>query len=124
MEIVLAPIDGPPAEKLAEAYTFLEPDVIPAGTYPGIGAVQTLGVAAQWLVGAEVDEELVYGITRALWHPSARALLDNGHPRARDIRLERALKGLAVPLHPGAERWYREAGLLPEAQPEPAAAPR
>ena len=43
---------------------------------------------------------------------TTRQLLDKGHPKARLIRRETALNGLAVPLHPGAERYYREAGLL------------
>jgi TRAP-type uncharacterized transport system substrate-binding protein len=64
------------------------------------------------VVGAEVDEELVYGITEALWHENARKLLDNGHAKGKAITLETALDGIGIPLHPGAERFYREAGLL------------
>jgi len=63
-------------------------------------------------VAAEIDEELVYGITKALWHETARQLLDNGHPKGPAITLETALHGIAIPLHPGAERYYREVGLL------------
>ena len=63
-------------------------------------------------VGAEVDEELVYGITKATWHENARALLDAGHAKGKAITLETALDGIGIPLHPGAERYYREAGLL------------
>jgi TRAP-type uncharacterized transport system substrate-binding protein len=65
------------------------------------------------VVGAEVDEELVYGITKALWHENARALLNDGHARGRSITLATALQGIGIPLHPGAERYYREVGLLP-----------
>jgi len=64
------------------------------------------------VVGAEVDEELVYGITRALWHETARTLLDDGHAKGKAITLETALDGVGIPLHPGAERYYREVGLL------------
>jgi TRAP-type uncharacterized transport system substrate-binding protein len=46
-----------------------------------------------------------------LWHENARVLLDNGHAKGRMITLQTALDGLAVPLHPGAERYYREVGL-------------
>jgi TRAP-type uncharacterized transport system substrate-binding protein len=65
------------------------------------------------VVGAEVDEDLVYGITKALWHHNARRLLDDGHAKGRSITLETALDGVGIPLHPGAERYYREAGMLP-----------
>ena len=57
---------------------------------------------------------MVYGLTRALWHPTTRILLDNGHARkAPRSGSEHALRGLAVPLHPGAARYYREIGLIP-----------
>ena len=109
----LVPIDGPEVDALLEQYQFFARELIPAGTYEGIGETPTLSVGAQWVVGAEVDEELVYGITRALWHENARALLDSGHAKGRSITLETALQGIGIPLHPGAERYYREVGLLP-----------
>jgi TRAP transporter TAXI family solute receptor len=108
----LVPIDGPEVDALLEEYQFFARDEIPAGVYERVGGVPTISVGAQWLVGAEVDEELVYGITKALWHENARQLLDNGHARARAITLDTALDGIAIPLHPGAERYYREVGLL------------
>ena len=64
------------------------------------------------MVAAEVDEDLVYGITKALWHDNARILLDDGHARGHAITLETALDGVSIPLHPGAARYYREVGLL------------
>ena len=108
----LVPIDGPEVDALLERYQFFASDLIPAGTYDGIGATPTISVGAQWMVGAEIDEELVYGITKALWHDEARQLLDNGHAKGAAITLVTALDGIGVPLHPGAERYYREAGLL------------
>ncbi|MDX1575691.1 MAG: TAXI family TRAP transporter solute-binding subunit [Kiloniellales bacterium] len=41
-------------------------------------------------------------------------MLDSGHPKGRLIRIETALDGLGVPLHPGAARYYREQGLIDE----------
>jgi TRAP transporter TAXI family solute receptor len=108
----LIPIDGPEVDALLENYQFFARDLIPAGTYEGIGETPTISVGAQWVVGAEVDEELVYGITKALWNPTARQLLDHGHAKGKSITLETALDGVGIPLHPGAERYYREVGLL------------
>lgn len=108
----LVPIEGPEVDTLLEQYPYFAKDTIPAGTYPGVSQTETLSVGAQWLVGAAVDEDLVYGITKALWHDNARQLLDNGHAKGRSITLATALDGLAIPLHPGAERYYREAGLI------------
>ena len=108
----LVPIEGTEVDALLEQYPYFAKDTIPAGTYPGVSQTETLSVGAQWLVGAEVEEELVYGITKALWHENARQLLDNGHAQGQAITLATALDGLAIPLHPGAERYYREVGLI------------
>ena len=110
--ITLVPIDGPEAAALAERYPFFSQDSIAAGTYFNVPYTPTLSVGAQWLVGANLPEEEVYDITRALWHEKTRRLLDSGHPKGRLIRIETALKGLGVPLHPGAARYYRERGLI------------
>ena len=59
-----------------------------------------------------MEEELVYNITKALWNDASRQLLKGGHPQGREITLESALDGIAIPLHPGADRFYREAGLI------------
>ena len=61
------------------------------------------------------DEELIYEVTKALWNDTTRKLLDTGHAKGKVIRLETALdgiEGLDVPLHPGAERFYKEVGML------------
>ncbi len=107
--ITLLPIAGPEAERLRERYPFFAKDRITAGTYFNVAYTETLSVGSQWLVSAEVPEELVYQITRALWHENTRRLLDNGHPKGRLIRKLSALDGLVVPLHPGARRYYGEA---------------
>lgn len=111
--IRLIPITGPKADKLREDYPFFSVDRIAAGTYFNVPATETLSVGAQWLVSADVPDDVVYGITRALWEPSTRRLLDNGHPKGRLININSALDGLAVPLHPGARRYYDEVRLEP-----------
>jgi TRAP transporter TAXI family solute receptor len=74
--------------------------------------VPTVAVNGLLITSADQPEELVYEITKALWNDNTRKLLDTGHAKGKVIRQENALKGLLVPLHPGAERYYREAGLL------------
>ena len=89
---------------------------ISAGVYPGVPYdVETLAVSGMFVTNANQDEELIYGITKALWNKTSRKLLDNGHAKGKVITLETALDGidgLNVPLHPGAERFYKEAGVL------------
>ena len=65
------------------------------------------------MVRDSASPDLVYGILRALFHPANRALLATGEPSARYIRLDEAAGGLTAPLHPGAERFYRDIGKLP-----------
>lgn len=92
------------------------PSKIPAGVYEGIDyEVSTPAVSALLVVSSDLSEELVYGITKALWNDNTRKLLDNGHAKGKQITPETALDGIAalgVPLHAGAEKFYKEAGLL------------
>lgn len=111
-EIALVPIAGKRVERLRKRYPFFSHGIIPADSYKNTADIETLTVGAQWVVSADVPEELVHAITRALWHQNARRLLNEGHPEGRNIKIETALKGLGIPLHPGAARYYREAGVL------------
>lgn len=112
MPTTLVPIEGAPREEIVSFYPFLSEAAIQAGDYPRVAYTPTVAIGTQLLVAAETDPELVYEITRALWHERTRALLEGGHPQARAITLEHAQDGLAIPLHPGAARYYRERGLL------------
>jgi len=88
-------------------------DVIKAGSYEGqTKDVKTVAVGAQWVVSADVPEQLVYDITAALWNDNSRKLFDAGHAKAKDIQLSSALKAVNTPLHPGAEKFYKEKGIL------------
>jgi len=59
-------------------------------------------------------EERAYALTRALWHPDNRPALSASHPQGRNITLNSAIVDHDVPLHPGAARYYRQAGRLAE----------
>lgn len=110
LAIDLLPVEGESAEKIRSKYPFLTVDLVPEQTYRGTAATISLGIGTMWVVMADLPEELAYEITRALWHPATRSLLDRGVPIGRNIRFETALSGLPIPLHPGAARYYREAG--------------
>jgi len=110
--VELLPIDGDGAAKLMKDAPFFAKDEIPAGTYKDVGATPTLAVGAQWVTSAKVPDEVVYNVVKAMWSDKTRAVLDAGHAKGKLIRKETALNGLAVPLHPGAEKFYKEAGLL------------
>jgi len=92
------------------------PSEIPGGVYEGVDdTVKTPAVSALLVVSSDLDEELVYGITKALWNDNTRKLLDNGHAKGKQITAETALDGLealGVPFHDGAAKFYKEAGMM------------
>ena len=96
-----------------KAVPYYYEDTIKAGTYEGQSKeIKTVAVGAQWVVGAGVADDLVYNVTKALWNDNSRRLFDAGHMKARDIQLASALKAVNTPLHPGAERFYKEKGVI------------
>jgi TRAP-type uncharacterized transport system substrate-binding protein len=66
-----------------------------------------------WIVNARAPDGLVYGITHSLFHPGNRAALDGENESSALIRLDTATVDLPAPLHPGAERFFKETGHLP-----------
>jgi TRAP transporter TAXI family solute receptor len=112
VDIKLVPIDGAGADSLTEKYGFFAKSGIPDDAYEGVAGVETVAVGAQWFTSANEDEELVYNITKALWNEQSRKLLDVGHAKGKTVTPDTALNGIGVPLHAGAERFYKEAGLL------------
>lgn len=113
LPIKLVAINDAAAQKLREEHPYLTVDVIPARAYAGIDVnTVTVGVGALWVVDDSLDADLVYQITRAIWHRSIRKLLDDAGPVGRKIHVQSALVGLPIPLHPGAARYYAEIGQM------------
>jgi len=110
--IELVAIDGAQADAIRQKDGFFSPDLIAADTYKGIGATKTLAVGAQWVTSDKADANTVYEITKALFGEAAQKTLAAGHAKGRLITKENAVKGAGIPFHPGAERFYKEAGLL------------
>ena len=102
----LLPIAGPVRDRLAKSEPSLEIATI---TYPGQEPVATVSTRALWIVRDSVPENLVYGITRALFNPANREAISASHPSAREIALNTAALMPPAALHPGAARFYAEA---------------
>ena len=84
---------------------------IPAGTYDGQDSdVPTVAINNILVSHDGVSEEVAYQMTKLMFDNLER--LGNAHSAAKDIKLEGAAKGLPIPLHPGAERFYKEVGAL------------
>lgn len=110
--ITILPIDGPQAEALKKQSGFFADDTIPADTYKGVGAVKTLAVGAQWVTSDKADANTVYEIVKALYSEAGQKALAAGHAKGKLITKENAVRGAGIPFHPGAERFYKEAGLI------------
>jgi len=110
--IDLLPIDGPQADALRKSSPFFAVDNIPAETYKGVGAVKTLAVGAQLVTSDKADTETVYQFTKAMYGDAAQKLLQAGHAKGKYINLKNAVQGVGIPFHPGAAKFYKEAGVL------------
>ena len=108
----LLAIEGEALAKLRQQFGFFAEDSIPDGAYKDVKGVKTVSVGAQWVTSAKIDADLVYEVTKAMWSDKTRATLDAGHAKGKEIVRAKALLGLGIPLHAGAERFYKEAGLL------------
>jgi TRAP transporter TAXI family solute receptor len=110
-EIRLLPVS---AERLAEdeeLAAMMRPVSVPAGTYPGLPAVETIATTELLVVTDNLDADLVYAVAARLWTAEAVSRLRAVQPGG--FAIEAAVDPLVVPLHPGAERFYRERGVLP-----------
>ena len=93
-------------------FKFFAKDTIPDGTYKDVKGVETVAVGAQWTTSSKQPDDLVYEITKALWSDKTRAAMDVGHAKGKAIQKATALQGVGIPLHAGAEKYYKEIGLL------------
>jgi TRAP transporter TAXI family solute receptor len=87
------------------------PGVIPAGTYDGQDTdVPTVAITNILVTHEGVADDVVYQMTKLMFDNLGR--LATAHSAAADIKLETATENLPIPLHPGAERFYKEKGLI------------
>ena len=85
--------------------------MIPANTYHGQTTDVPTAAVPNFLVTREgVSDDIVYGMTKALW--THLPDLVAAHSAAKAINLQHALAGMPIPLHPGAARYYKEIGIL------------
>lgn len=112
-KVRFVPVTG--MEKLIEEAPYYVVASIPVKKYYPTAAnteasVKTIGVITTLVTSADVDEELIYQTTKILF--TGLDDFKQQHPAFAELTAKNMLKGLSAPLHPGAERYFKEAGLL------------
>lgn len=109
-DIVIVAVSGAETDKLIKDYPFYAKVSIPAGTYKGLAAdVPTVAVMAMLAVRKDLSEKVVYEMTKAMYENLK--ILGDTHARGKDINLQKAKDGMGIPLHPGAEKYFKEKGV-------------
>ena len=109
--IKLLSIEDAMVAKITQQYPFLAPAKIPANTYKGqTEEVKTIAVMAVLIAHPKLSEDVGYNITKALIENQAE--LASAHAKGKELNLQGAVKGVSIPFHPGAAKYYKEKGVL------------
>jgi TRAP transporter TAXI family solute receptor len=109
--IKLLAIEDSMVQKLTQKYPFLAAAKIPANTYKGQAEeVKTIAVMAVLAVHPKLPENVVYQITKTLIEGQPE--LASAHNKGKELSLQGAVRGVSIPFHPGAAKYYKEKGVL------------
>lgn len=110
-EIHFIPFDEAAKAQLIEKYPFFNAASIPGGTYPGQpDKFDALNVGSMhFITGAQVDEDLVYRVTKTLYENRESVVAK--HAAGKAINPQNAARNTGTPFHPGAIRYYKEIGI-------------
>jgi uncharacterized protein len=103
-EIVIVPVEPAKADELIAKYPYYTKDAIVAGTYGLTEDVPAVSVLAMIIVKEELPEDIVYDITKAIYTNTDKI----SHARGANIKIETALDGVGIDVHPGAQKFYDE----------------
>lgn len=109
-KLTLIGIGDSAGDALRRSYPFYTLEKIPANAYPGLEHdVTSAGVMAILVARSSVSDEIVYSLTKAVFDNLPQ--FQSSHSSARHLTLHTALSGMALPLHPGAERYFQQNGI-------------
>ncbi|MDP5291167.1 TAXI family TRAP transporter solute-binding subunit [Oceanimonas sp. CHS3-5] len=111
-EANLVEVNGEVVDKLIADNAYYRHITIPGGEYTGADEdVHTFGVGANLVTSAKVPEEQIYQLTKAVFDNFEQFV--RLHPAFASLKKEEMVKdGLSAPLHSGAQKYYKEAGLV------------
>lgn len=107
-DVVVVPITGEGRETLLNDYDYFGEGEVPADVYDTAEAAETLTIPNLLLASPELSEDAVYDITKAIFDNIDQ--VHATHNAAKDITLENATDVTVTDIHPGAQRYYDEAG--------------
>jgi TRAP transporter TAXI family solute receptor len=112
-KVNFVPVDAKLIKALTDKMPYYAATMVPVAAYPGVENTQdvpTFGVKATICTSADVSDDVVYAVTKEVFEnlEEFRKL----HPALESLTKENMLQGLSAPLHPGALRYYKEAGLM------------
>jgi uncharacterized protein len=107
----IVPVDDGTLKKILADHPFYYRNVVKAKSYKGLEQdTQIMGFVGGVFVNSEVSSDYVYKFLKNLF--AHKEEFYSIHAAAKEVSMENALKGLSVPLHPGAEKFFRESGVL------------
>ena len=108
----LIPVDGDAIQGLIDDNPYYAEATVPGGMYKGTDEdVKTFGVKATFVTSADVDDDVVYQVVRAVFDNFDR--FKRLQPAFENLTQEEMISGgLSAPLHPGAEKYYKEQGWI------------
>lgn len=113
-DIKILSLDDATVQTLCSTYSYYTPYTIDADVYGTDADTNTVAVKATIVVKADLDEELVYNMTKGLFENLDAVAA--AHEKGKEMSLEGAVQGVSVPLHPGAAKYFEEQGLTVEAE--------
>lgn len=119
VKVMIVPIDGSVADNMTEKYSYYAKSVIPVKEYPmatNTEDINSVGVKATLITSASVSDDVVYAITKEVFENFED--FKKLHPAYQVLTKENMLKGLSAPIHPGALKYYKEAGLVQYIKPD------
>ncbi|WP_420549740.1 TAXI family TRAP transporter solute-binding subunit [Curvivirga sp.] len=106
------PIEGQGREKLKRIYAHLHDAEIEQTAYDQEAVIPTVAIWVQWIVNVTADMELIEDITQALWQSETEEFFVRNNPEHEFPKQEDSLPNGIIPTHPGAENYYKSAGLM------------
>lgn len=112
--VFFVPFDEDVRQRLIEKYPFFHPAVVPSGTYKGLDEdFPCLNVGSMHLItSASQDEDLIYEVTKSIWQN--REEIAAKHPAGKALNEANVARDTGTDYHPGAIRYYTEAGIWPQ----------